>query len=335
MAKTLISDIVIPEVFDPYFIKRTAELSNLIASGIVVPDPKLDTLAASGGTIITMPFFTDLDGADQILDDSNPLVVANIGTATDMARLHLRGDARSVNDLAQALSGDDPLAAIVDLIAGYWTRKEQALLIKTLEGVFTDNDDNDDGDLIYVHAAEASGDVKAWNDSSPTVMSPDAIVSGQALLGDNMDKFTAIIMHSKCLTDLIKQELIDYERPSGATTKIPYYLDKRIIVDDGCPKRDGSGSPASTVYQSYLFATGAIGRGEGGAPVPSELERSALDSDTRLITRRHFLLHPRGFKWVEGSISGKAPTNLECSDGTHFDRVYEQKQCRCVMIETN
>jgi len=333
MAKTLISDIVVPEIFDPYFIERTAELSNLVSSGIVVPDPRLDQLASAGGTIVTMPFFTDLTGDDQILSDSSPLTVGKIETGTDMARLHTRGDARSVNDLAKALSGEDPLMAIADLIASFWTRREQALLISSLTGIFADNTANDSGDLIYTHAAEATGDVKAWNDSSPTVMCPEAIISGQALLGDNMEKFTAIIMHSKCLTDLIKQELIDYERPTGATTKIPYYLDKRVIVDDSCPTRDGDTS--GTVYQSYLFAQGAVGRGEGGAPVPSEIERSALDSDTRLITRRHFLLHPRGFKWTESSVSGAAPTNAECEEAANFDRVYEKKNCRCVMIETN
>ena len=58
MAATLIADIIKPSVFIPYLIERTAELSALIKSGIVVADSRLDELAAKGGSIIDMPFFT-------------------------------------------------------------------------------------------------------------------------------------------------------------------------------------------------------------------------------------------------------------------------------------
>ena len=36
---TRIADIIVPEVFNPYVIQRTAELSSLVQSGIVVPNP--------------------------------------------------------------------------------------------------------------------------------------------------------------------------------------------------------------------------------------------------------------------------------------------------------
>lgn len=333
--KVKISDIIIPEVFNPYFLERTAEKSRLIRSGIVMPDPELDRLAYGGGKTIDMPFYTDLTGDDQILSDTIPLETKNIGTAQDIARLHLRGDARSVNDLAGALSGTDPLAVIVDLIASYWGRKEQALLVATLKGVFATNLANDSGDLIHKHAAEATADVKPWNDASPTVMCPEAIVDGQALLGDSTNAFTAIMMHSKCLTDLKKQELIDTERPSGSGSEIYYYMGKEVIVDDSCPTRSGTGTGAPTVYQSFLFAGGAIGRGEGRAPVPSEFERSALAGDTYFVTRRHFILHPRGIKWLEADVAAKAPSNTELANAANWTRVYEKKNIRIAMIETN
>ena len=337
MTKVLVSDIVVPDVFNPYFLERTAEKSRLIRSGIVLPDSELDRLARGGGKLIDMPFYTDLTGDDQVLDDSDALDTGNISTARDLARLHLRGDARSVNDLSGALSGTDPLSIIVDLISDFWARKEQALLINTLGGVFAENKTGDDSDLIHVHAAEATADIKPWNDANPTVMCPEAIIDGQSLLGDSTNAFTAIMMHSKCLTDLKKQELIDTERPSGAGSEIYYYMNKEVIVDDTCPTRDGTSTGTPTVYQSFLFAKGAIGRGEGLAPVPSEFERNALHSDTYFVTRRHFLLHPRGFKWIEAghSFTTQAPSNAEVLLAAHWDRVYEKKNIRVAMIETN
>lgn len=40
------------------------------------------------------------------------------------------------NDLAKALSGDDPLGAIGDLVADYWAREFQGFTVNTLKGVF-------------------------------------------------------------------------------------------------------------------------------------------------------------------------------------------------------
>jgi len=51
---TKINDIIIPEVFNPYVIERSAELSALVQSGIITTNPELDRLASSGGTIINI-----------------------------------------------------------------------------------------------------------------------------------------------------------------------------------------------------------------------------------------------------------------------------------------
>jgi hypothetical protein len=218
-------------------------------------------------------------------------------------------------------------------IHNFWMRKEQDLLLATLKGIFADNEDNDSSDLILTHGAEATGSVVAWNGSAPTVMCPEAIIDGQALLGDAQDRFVAIMMHSKCYTDLLKQELIDFARPSGSPSDIPFYLGKRVIVNDLCPTRDGDTS--GTLYRSFLFAEGAIARGEGLAPVPSELQRVALQHDTYFVTRRHFILHPRGIQFTSSSVGGAAPTNAECEAAANWDRVYDKKNLRIAMIETN
>lgn len=326
-APTRIADIIVPDVFVPYVIERTAELSVLVQSGIVVPDPQLDILAAAGGTIIQMPFFKDLTGDDEVLSETTPLDPDKISAVKDQARLLMRGKAWGVSDLAKALSGDDPMAAIANLVAQYWNRREQALLISVLKGVFADNLANDAGDLISNIALAGAG-----TPSDSNLIGATAVIDGATKLGDAAGALTAIAMHSVPYSRLQKMNLIDFIPDSEGKVNIPTYLGKRVIVDDGCPTASVSGN---TQYTTYLFGQGAIGRGDGRAPVPVETDRDSLQGEDYLIHRRHFILHPRGIKWVEGSITGASPTNAECETASHWDRVYEKKNIRIVKLVTN
>ena len=329
-----IINLLIPEVWNAYFLELTTTKSNFIESGIVVPDPHMNSLALRGGNTIDLPFFSDLTGNDAVIDPTVDLSPTALSSGQDMTRLHIRGDARVVHDLETSLTGEDPLSLIANRLHNFWLRKEQALLLSILKGVFLDNKNGGDGgDLIHSHAAEVLADIKPWNDAAPTVMCPEAILDGQALLGDAQDRFVAIAMHSHCYTDLLKQELIDFIQPSGVNSKLPTYLGKRVIVDDSLPTR--AGTTSGTVYQSYLFGEGAVARGEGMAEVPSEFQREGLKSETYFITRRQFILHPRGFKFTNNTCALAAPSNAECELAANWDRVYNPKNCRIAMIETN
>lgn len=310
---TKISDVIVPEVFNPYVIQRTAELSALVQSGIVVPNPELDKLALSGGKLINMPFWNDLTGDDEVLDDNGALTPGKITAGQDVAALLMRGKAWSVNDLAKALSGDDPMKAVGDLVAAYWARMEQKTLFKILAGAFG--------------ASNAAGNV---HDIS-AVTGADKItgatfIDAKTKLGDAADKLTAVAMHSTVFADLEKQNLIQYIPNSQGVVDFPSYLNKRVIVDDGCPVDSG-------VYTTYLFGQGAIGRGEGQAPVPTETDRDSLAGEDILINRRHFLLHPRGIKFTNTSVVGSSPTNAELATGTNWSRVYENKNIRIVQFK--
>ena len=68
--KTKISDVIVPEVFNPYVVQRTMELSALYNSGIIANNSELDELARAGGKTINMPYWNDLTGDDEVLSDS-------------------------------------------------------------------------------------------------------------------------------------------------------------------------------------------------------------------------------------------------------------------------
>ena len=84
VTKTIISDVIVPEVFNPYVIERTAELSAFYQSGIIARNPELDRLASSGGKLVNMPFWEDLRGNSQVLSDVNALTVKKITGAKDV-----------------------------------------------------------------------------------------------------------------------------------------------------------------------------------------------------------------------------------------------------------
>jgi hypothetical protein len=102
VTKTIISDVIVPEVFNPYVIERTAELSAFYQSGIIARNPELDRLASSGGKLVNMPFWEDLTGNDEVLSDKTALTVGKIEAGQDVAALLTRGRAWSVNDLGES-----------------------------------------------------------------------------------------------------------------------------------------------------------------------------------------------------------------------------------------
>ena len=351
---TKISDVIVPELFTPYIIEKTAEKSRILTSGIAVANQKLNELVTAGGITMNMPYWKDLTGDDEVLSDQTPLTPGKINADKDIAALLLRGKAWGANELAGALAGDDPMAAIGDRVADYWSRQEQKILISVLTGVFA--------------AASMSNHVK---DASTQVISGNIVLDAKQLLGDSADQLQAIMMHSAVFTELQKQNLIQYTTTSDGKIAFATYLGYQIVVDDGMPvsqvykaSTDTSvvtgktyytlsngvytpvatptGNPSTSsyyeedykVYTTYLFAKGAIGRGEG-TPVSltsTETDRDSLAGEDILINRRALVLHPFGIKWV-GNPTGVTPTNAELATGTNWVRVYEDKNIGIVALK--
>lgn len=313
---TKISDVIVPEVFNDYFINRTAELAKFYLGGIVSNDAQLNTLAQSGGRLLNMPFWSDLTGDDEILSDSGALTPGKIQAGQDVAVLHTRGRAWSVNDLAKALSGDDPMAAIGDLVAQYWARRYQAVALASLKGVIADNVASNAGDMV---AGDGSADFDA-----------NLFIDGQATFGDAIGGLSGIAFHPAVYHNLKKTDNISFEKESLGELEVETYRGLRVIVDRNLPVT--SGTPDT--YTTYLFGNGAIGMGQGGAPVPSETDRDSLAGEDILVTRSHFIMHPRGVKFTDTTVAGTSPSNAELELAANWSRVYDRDQVRVAAIVT-
>ncbi len=325
---TKIADVIQPEIFNPYVIQRTMELSELYQSGIVQSVENLQLGVGKGNRMINMPYWNDLTGNSEVLSDSNALSPRKITAGQDQATQLFRGNAWTANGLAATLSGDDPMGAIGNLVAGYWRRDMQTTLISVLKGVFN-------GPLESSHvnniAAEASGSV-----SENTKVSGPAIVDTISKLGDAHDVLTGMVMHSVVYFNLVKQDLIQYVKDSTGTVDIPTYLGKRVIVDDGVPTPEGTdGTSPSQKYVTYLFGNSAVGYAEGTPTTPTETDRDSLIDDDILINRKHFVLHPRGVKFTDNTVAGVSPTNAELEDTNNWSKVFEDKAVRMVALITN
>jgi hypothetical protein len=335
MAKTVVSDIVIPENYERYLIERTAEEARFVQSGIIEMDGQFDEIANAGGRIVNMPFFQDLTGARQVLSDSADLTVNNINTAQDAAVMHNDGQAWSVNLLSSLLSGEDPMGAIADLVGEYWARVDEDTLLATLKGVFAiASMTGNENDI----AVEDSG----LYDSEST-LNGETFIETLQTLGDQKQRVTAIALHSATEASLLKQDLIDFIPDSSGAATIPTFQGRLVIVDDTMPTR--AGTTSGTVYTSYLFGAGAVARGNANLAGRSirggfgneavEFSREALASDDILINRRRYIMHPRGVRFLDASVAGQSPTDAELEAAANWLRVYEAKNVRLIKVDHN
>ena len=329
MPYTRIQDVIVPAIFTPYVINRTAELSELALSGIISRNPLLDQLVSGGGTTIKMPFWNDLAGEDQVLDDTDPIETEKITAGADIAALLIRANGWSSHELAGALAGNDPQAAIANLVAAWWVRKEQNIIISALNGVFASPSMSD---LVNDTSAVGGKPITA-----------NLVLDSKQLLGDAYGQLTAIAMHSMTYTRLQKEGMIMLSpsnvgdvRSAGQEPSFPTYLGYRVVIDDGMPvdpdpAGDGSEPP---LFTTYLFSNGVIARGEGTpvALTPVEVDRDSAMSTDVLFHRRAIVLHPLGVKWKGTSVSKPTPTNADLANGANWERVYEKKRIGIVKI---
>lgn len=337
MAKTAVSDILTaaPQEFGEYVIERTAELDNFGASGVAQMDPIFDALVQEAGQKqVNLPTWQDISPTRQLLSDSATLAVNKITSYLDVARIHNDAQVWSVNHLATVISGDDPLGAIVQLVGAYWARIDEGLIVSTLKGAIAAASMSTN--LLAIHSESVAGQ------SASTRLNGSTFVDACVKLGDRQDQLVAVGMHSSVEAALRKLDLIDFIPDSEGKAQLRVFQGRRVIMDDNLPSR--AGSTDGTVYTTFLFGMGCIAKGvdrldqqplQGGFGTAGvELARVPLDSDTVLINRRRFILHPRGVKWG-GTPAGDSPTNTELETGASWTRVYEAKNVRFVGVTHN
>jgi hypothetical protein len=329
MPVTKVTNIIVPAVFSPYIIERTTELADVIQSQAVERDEELDRQCNAGGSVIDVPYFKEITGDSALIDENTPTVPDPINTGADKAALLNRTKAWGGSVLAKWASGTDPVGVIGNMVAGFWARDLKRIVLKILDGLF----DGVNGVLRTSHRVNIYSDVAS--PAASTQLTGSTFVDGTLRLGDHSPDIVAVLMHGDVEGALRKQELIQYVQPANAIGKrIPMFQDRTVMVSDDCPKVTGTNTPA---YTTFLFGRGAFAHGikTDDPEDASEVDRVGLAHETHLITRRRFVLHPRGVKWIGNAVAAAGPTNAELSTGTNWSKVYSDKNIRIVAIRHN
>lgn len=319
MAHTQVTDVIVPEIFTPYTQRLTTEKSRIVQSGIMADNGMLSTLLAGGGRTFDIPFFNDLANDTENVSGDEPadIQVASFesGTPTNANRKDAvpkkiqthrevavrlsRNQSWSTADLAAELAGADPAEAIANRVAAYWRRRLQAAVIATVTGIVADNTANDSGD----YTNDISG--LAFVDGV-TNFSAEACLDTALTMGDSMDELAAICMHSVVYNRAQKNNLIDFIPDARGEVRIPTFLGREVIVDDGMP-RNGS------VYETWLFGRGALQFGWASPKVPTEMHRYPLAGNGGgqevLINRVIWCIHPVGHSYVGSGAAEGGPAN--------------------------
>lgn len=327
MPGTTLQDVIVPELFNPYVVNRTMELSALVQCGIISNNTEFDALASQAAPTVNMPFFEDLTGESEQIIEGDDLEDNKITSQKDVAVILRRAKMWSATDLSAALAGSDPMAAIASLVAGFWARDMQKELIAVLKGIFGTVPAGESGTPpAETRLASNLLDISGKSGAAAN-WSGQAFIDAEQMLGDAKAQLTGVCMHSATEAFLKKQNLIETVQPSNDVA-FGVYQGKRVIVDDGCPVEKG-------VYTTYLFGNGAVALGNGSPAgfVPTETDRAKRKGSgvDYLINRKTMILHPRGIAWQNAAVAKtEGPSRAEVQDPKNWKPVYEPKQIRIV-----
>lgn len=353
---TNVGDVIVPEVFTPYVQQLTEQKSRIIQSGLAERSAQIDALLAGGGLTFSVPSWRDLDNdAENVSGDETAdtfkhtlnanaveVVTATWGALTDsrpkatdsdleVAVRLSRNQSWASADLAAALAGNDPAGSIAERVAYYWTRRQQAALIATIQGVCKDNGTNDSGDYSNDIAGSAFTD-------GVTNFSAEAFLNACLTMGDSMEDLVAVMVHSVVFNRMQRNNLIDFIPDATGQIMIPTFLGREVIVDDGMPFGSnavrGNGVAATgNVYETWLFGRGAIQLGVGSAKVPTEVQRQPQAGNGGgqevLYSRQEWCFHPRGHAYV-GTPGNGGPSNgtgsNQLNNAGSWNRVFPERK---------
>lgn len=306
MAETVRSNVIIPDIFEPYIEEQTTLRNAFISSGVVQPMAELN--ATEGGDFINIPnWVANLTGDAEVLSDSGSLTPGNITADKQRAVVLHRGRAFGARDLAALAAGSDPLAAIGNKVASYIANEQQKDLLACLTGAF---------------ATALNGLTVATAEAYPTA----AMVSGaRAKLGDQGEKLSVMAIHSSSYYELVTLKALDFVSaaelgatapvggsrvPSFGDVRIPTYMNMRVLVSDDLGAND-----------VFFFTPGAVASGEQ-AGLRSEQDRDILAKATYVSFDWHNVFHPIGVKYVG---TGANPNRTTLETGSNWEQVFDDK----------
>lgn len=337
--RTLITDVVVPEIYRNYIAENNPEKTAFFQSGVIVRDSVFDALAREGGRIVHMPFWKDLnpDTEPSYSDDSMTAMEPDKIIAGEMlSRVAYCNQAYRTPDLITELAGSNPMQRIRNRFGEYWARQYQRRIIAIIKGIYADNVANDSGDMVK----DVSG-TNIQNDDDAKFTAENAI-DAMATSGDRQDEYRVVAVHGDIYTRMKKNDLIDFIPDSQGALTIPTWKGLVVVVDDNLPTVDAAGSgdnDAAKKYTSIFFGQNLFAYGEGLPLNPVEIERQALQGNGGgmevIIERKTQLIHPFGFSFLSASVTGQSPNLTNLANAANWNRVMDRQNIQMAFLVSN
>ncbi|MEG3078486.1 hypothetical protein R3F64_01280 [Halomonas sp. 5021] len=326
MATVRLSDVQFdPDVYLSYVQEDRTAKNAYIASGVAVTNPQLQARANGEGEITTIPYWKDLNADNENMSSDDPAAYATpekIGTGKMVARkLFINNSWQSANLVSSLTGGEDPMRQIASRTSAYWQERFAARIHGATQGIFEDNDAGT-GDMIFDVAVEDSAAVTADNK-----WTFDGFVDARATMGESASDLTLLGVHPDTMTQMIKQQAIEFIQDADTGVMIPTYNGYRVVEDKKLPVI--AGSVSGFKYVSVLYKAGAFGYGEGSPKYPTAVEMDELAGNgagvETLVERKEWLIHPEGYQWTETTVTGQSPTAAEFELAANWTRVFERE----------
>lgn len=329
MATTKISDIIIPEVLGSMVPALLTEHMDFMRLGFATGDYN-NVNITEGGSFVNVPFYGELTGDDEVMEDDKSSVPGKISTLKDIGVVCHRIKSWGSRDLAKILSGSDPMKEASRQLAAYWGYRGQQALIKVLNGVFAAS-----GPLGTSATNPHVTDVAVTSGTAVPLTATQAIVTLQ-LMGQYFKDIDGWVMHSKVFLDCEKEKLVTYKETIGpddlekSMWRQPYFLGKPVVISDDVPVD-------TTTANYYKYTTYGLGKGAlyfgTQKKMNPETDRDILAKEDVLSCDFHFVPHLKLVKW---GVTTENPTNTQLATYSNWSLIAENhKFVKAIAIVTN
>lgn len=305
MAATAISNLVIPELWEPYAQDMFPKYSTLAQSGLVsiVPGAVLGP-----GQTSNLPVAKSLAsvGAEQQIQANTNLTVRNTTAYNQIGYIVRRGNSLGVEDQAQIVSGIDFARTYVPQLAEKYARETDATLIATIGGWNT--------------ALEAEGSFTYTTGDGSSSITANLMIDTIASLGEASSEADVWIMHTQTLADLTKLGLVA-QQPAMVFADgiireglVPSYLGRRIVTNNTLCGVVDAGPPIERYV--YLVAGGAFQmRFQKTLTIRGERDELLAGGTDYIVWTSHYQFALGGLSWTEATNTNN-PTNAQITAGT-------------------
>lgn len=326
MATTRLSDVQFdPDVYASYVAEMRPDKNAYVASGVAITNDLLNQRAQGQGDVTSIPYWKYLDASSENISSDDPAVSATpdkIGTGRMVARrAHINNAWQSANLVSSVLGSENPMREIAARTNDYWNQRFAARIQAGTLGIYLENAGGS-GDMIFDASTEDGNNATATNK-----WSYEGFVDAVGTMGESDDVIQLLAVHPDTMTQMRKQNQIEFIQDSETGIMIPFYNGKRLVQDKKLPVI--AGTTSGFRYVSVLYKGGVFGYGEGTPERPVAVEYDELAGNgagvETLVERKQWLIHPEGYKWTESSVAAESPTVAEFGLAANWERQFERE----------